>query len=154
VQFPDAVVAFQSLGHRTPTPPPSKTEDGAPSFSSLRSDFTAMVSSHRRLPQREEEHENPGRATRPRLLFGVAGRVAHPSRSKMPWVAYPCGSGSCKGGTFFALLLSFSLSLLPLSVHGIDANQSWFILGVKRKTGRVPRSGSLEKFLGCPVLGL
>src|SRR5580700_5698477 len=46
------------------------------------------------------------------------GRVADPSCSKMPWVAYPCGSGSCKGGTFFTLLLSFSVSLLPLSVHG------------------------------------
>ena len=46
----------------------------------------------------------------------------------------------------FASLLSFSVSLLPLSVHGIDANQSWFILGVEQKTGRVVRSGSLEKF--------
>jgi hypothetical protein len=68
VQFAEAVVAFQSLGHRTPKPPPSKTEDGAPSFSSLRSEFTAMVSSYRMLRQREDEYENPDRATRPELV--------------------------------------------------------------------------------------
>src|SRR5580700_8731203 len=51
-------------------------------------------------------------------------RVADPSCSKMPWVAYPCGPGAGKGGTFFTLLLSFSVSLLPLSVHGRVADPS------------------------------
>src|SRR5580704_10133690 len=37
---------------------------------------------------------------------------------------------------FASLLLCVSPP--PLSVHGIDANQSWFILGVKRKTAPRP----------------